>query len=54
MRAFQPYKIRVKQHGSRDIRNQTESGHSKLLDSMICEHLNALNSCVVNYSDERL
>ena len=23
----------------------------KLLDSTICEHLNTLDSCVVNYSD---
>ena len=35
----------------RDIRDHTTSGHSKFLDSAICEHLNALNSCVVN-SDE--
>ena len=34
------------------IHNHTTSRHSKLLDSDICEHLNALNSCVVNYSDE--
>ena len=36
----------------RDIRNRTTAGHSKLLDSTICEHLNALNSCVVNYNHE--
>ena len=46
--------VRVKQHVPRDICNHTTSGHSKLLDSAICEHLNALNSCVVNYSDECL
>ena len=42
-------KIRVKQHVQRGIRNNTTSGHSKLFDSAICD---ALNSCVVNYSDE--
>ena len=46
------YELRVKQHVPRDIRNHTTSGHSKLLDSAICEHLNAINSCAVNYNDE--
>ena len=46
------FEVRVKQHVPRDIRNHTTSGHSKLFDSVICEHLSALNSCVVNYSDE--
>ena len=45
-------KVRVKQHVSRDIRNHTTSWHSNLLDSALWEHLNALNSCVVNYSDD--
>ena len=44
--------IRVKQQVPRDIHNHTTSGHSKLLDSAIWEHLNALNSCVVYYIDE--
>ena len=44
--------VRVKQHVPRDIRNHTTSEHLKLLGSAICEHLNALNSCVVNYRDE--
>ena len=48
----QRFEVRVKQHVPRDIRNHTTSGHSKLLNSTICEHLNALNSCVVNYRDE--
>ena len=46
----QRLEVRVKQHVLRDIRNHT-SEHSKLLNSAICEHLNALNSCMVNYSD---
>ena len=50
-RTFQRLEVRVK-HVPRDIRNHTTSGHSNLLDSVICEHLNALNSYVVNYSDE--
>ena len=45
-------KVRVKQHVPREIRNHTTSRYSKLLNSAICEHLNALNSCVVNYRDE--
>ena len=48
----QHLEVRVKQHVPRDIRNHKTSGHSKLLDSTICEHLNALNRCVVNYGDE--
>ena len=44
--------FRVKQNVLRDIRNHRTSGNSKLLDSAICKHLNALNSYVVNYSDE--
>ena len=46
------FEVRVKQDVPRDICNHTTSGHSKLLDSAFCEHLNVLNSCVVNYSDE--
>ena len=42
----------MSKHVSRDIRNCTTSGNSKLLDSAICEHLNAFNSCAVNYNDE--
>ena len=49
---LQCLEVRVKQHVPRDIRNRTTSGHSKLLDFTICEHLNALNSCAVNYNDE--
>ena len=45
-------KVRVKQHVPRDIHNHTTSRHSKLLDSAICEHLNAINSCAVNYNDK--
>ena len=48
----QRLEVRVKQHVPRDIRNHTTSGHSKLFDSAISEHLNALNSCAVNYNDE--
>ena len=44
--------VRVKQHVTRDIRNHPTYGHSKLLEFAICEHLNALNSCVFNNSDE--
>ena len=44
--------FRVKQHVPRDICNHTTSGHSKLFDSTICEYLNTINICVVNYSDE--
>ena len=44
--------VRVKQHVPSDIRDHTTSGHSKLLDSAICEHFNALNSCMVNYRDK--
>ena len=42
----------VKQYVPRDISNHTTSGHSKLLDSAICEHLNAINNCMVNSNDE--
>ena len=44
-------KFRVKQHVPSDIRNHTTSEHSKLFDSAICDHLNAYNRCVVNYSE---
>ena len=44
--------VRVKQHVPSDICNRTTSGHSKQLNSVICEHLNAINSGVVNYNDE--
>ena len=44
-RTSQRLKVGVKQQDSRNIRNHTISGRSKLLDS-------AINSCVVNYSDE--
>ena len=44
--------VRVKQHVPRDICNHTTSKRSKLVDSTICEHWNALNSCVVNYTNE--
>ena len=43
---------RVKLYVPRDIRNHTTYGHSKLLDSAICEHLNAINSCAVNHNNE--
>ena len=46
--------VRVKQYVPRNILNHTTSRYSKLLDSAICDHLNALNSCVVNYSDDCL
>ena len=45
-------RLRVRQYVPKDIRNHTKSEHSKLLDSSICEHLNALNNCVINYRDE--
>ena len=32
--------------------NRTTSRDSKLLDSAICEHLNVINNCAVNYIDE--
>ena len=51
-RTSQRLEVKVRQHVSRDIHNRTTSGHSKLLDSAICEHLNAINSCVVNYNKE--
>ena len=44
--------VRVKHHVPRNIRNHSTFEDSKLLHSAICEHLNALHSCVVNYSDE--
>ena len=47
----QRFEVRVKQHIPRDIRNRTTPGHSKLPDSAICEHLNAINNCAVNYND---
>ena len=40
----QRLEVKVKQCVLRDIHNRTTSGHSKLLDSAIFEHLNALNS----------
>ena len=51
-RTSQCLQVRVKQHFPRDIRNHTTSRHSIVLHSAICEHSNALNSYVVNYSDE--
>ena len=45
-------RVRIKLHVPRDIRNRTTSGHSKLLDIANCEHLNAINSCAVNYNDK--
>ena len=51
-RTSQCLEARVKLYVPRDIRNRTTSGHSKMPDSAICEHLNALNSCVINYSDK--
>ena len=53
-RTSQCLEVRIKQHTPRDICNHTTSGHSKFLDSSICENLNALNSCVINYSNECL
>ena len=53
-RISQRLEIRVKQHVTRYILNRTTFGHSKLLDSAICEHLNTLNSCAVYYNDECL
>ena len=50
-RTSQSLEVRVKQLVPRYIRNHTTPGHSKLLYSAICEHLNALNRCVVDYSD---
>ena len=49
---FQRLEVRVKQHVPRDISNRTTSRHSKLFDSAICKHLNAINNCVVNYKNE--
>ena len=51
-RTSQHLEVRVKQHIPRDIRNRTTYGHLKLLNSAICEYLNALNSCAVNYNNE--
>ena len=51
-RTSQRLEVRVKQHVSRDNRNRITYGHSKLLDSAICEYLNAINSCAVNNYDE--
>ena len=51
-RTSQRLEVRVKKHVPRDTRNHSTSGHSKLLYSAICEHWNALNSCVVNCRDE--
>ena len=48
----QHLEVRVKQYVPRDIRNCTTSGHSKLLNFAICEYLNAINSCAVNYNGE--
>ena len=44
--------VRVKQHVPRYICNHTTTRYLKLLDSNLCEHLNALNSHFVNHSDE--
>ena len=41
--------VRVKQRVPKDIHNHTTFGHSKLLNSAVCEHL---NSCVINYSNQ--
>ena len=51
-RTSQCLEVRVKHHVHRDIRNCTTSWHLKLFDSAICGHLNAINSCAVNYNDE--
>ena len=36
----------------RKIRDRTTSEHSHMLDSAICEHLNAINTSTANYYDE--
>ena len=51
-RTSQRLEVRVKQYVHRDIRNYTTSRHWKLLDSAIFKHLDALNSCAVNYNGE--
>ena len=48
----QRLEVRATKHVPRDICIGTTSRHSKLLDSAICEYLNALNSCAVNYNYE--
>ena len=47
-RTSQRLEVRIKELVPRDIGNHTISGHSKLLDSDIYQHLNDLNSCWVN------
>ena len=44
--------VRVKQHVLQRICDRTISGHLQMLDSTICEHLNAMNTCVANHNDE--
>ena len=44
----------MRQHVPRGIRDCTTSGHLQMLDSAICEHLNAINACAANYNDEYL
>ena len=42
----------MKQHVRRGIRDRTTSGHSQMLTSAICEHLNAISTCAANYNYE--
>ena len=51
-RTSQRLEVRAKQHVSREIHYRAIFGQSKLLDSAICEHLNAINNCVIDYNDE--
>ena len=44
--------VRARQHVLRGIHDRTTSGHSQMLDSAVCDHLNATNTCAANYNDE--
>ena len=50
--ASQCLEVRVRQHIPQWICDRITSGHSQMLDSAICEHLNAINTFVANYHDE--
>ena len=47
----QRLEVRVKQHVPQEFRDRTTSGHSQMLDSANCKHLNTINTCEANYND---
>ena len=53
-RTYQRQEVRIRQHVPRGIitKGRQTSGHSQAMDSVIGEHLLAINSCGTNYQDD--